>query len=328
LFFKWDHRKKQFNKVNLIAANPNPPHARKVWGAVLFKITVNNRNKNLNNMKTWKRFKGFAIGMATLGLLCAAVNGASIYTDGAAPYTVFGLSNVTVNLSNTKIYGNVGVGPGADLKLMAPTTVYGNIYLDATATESASAGTYTGTKYTGLNLVPAVQYVLLLSSTSAGMTPTATYGAVNSDLTINGNGGVNVIDISSIDLNNFNLTLNGGVNDLFYINVASSVTLTGTASIIETGGAGPLNVLLNVLGTGTSVSTHVGDQINGIILDPQGSVNLDGTFNGQIIAGGVQLGLLSGAVVNSVPEPTTAGCFLLGLGALACFQRFTQNRRS
>jgi hypothetical protein len=29
-----------------------------------------------------------------------------------------------------------------------------------------------------------------------------------------------------------------------------------------------------------------------------------------------------------VPEPTTAGCFLLGLGALACFQRFTQNRRS
>jgi hypothetical protein len=29
-----------------------------------------------------------------------------------------------------------------------------------------------------------------------------------------------------------------------------------------------------------------------------------------------------------VPEPTTTGCFLLGLGALACFQRFTQNRRS
>jgi len=32
--------------------------------------------------------------------------------------------------------------------------------------------------------------------------------------------------------------------------------------------------------------------------------------------------------VVPVPEPTTAGCFLLGLGALACFQRFTQNRRS
>ena len=29
-----------------------------------------------------------------------------------------------------------------------------------------------------------------------------------------------------------------------------------------------------------------------------------------------------------VPEPTTAGCFLLGLGALICVQRFTQNRRS
>jgi hypothetical protein len=32
--------------------------------------------------------------------------------------------------------------------------------------------------------------------------------------------------------------------------------------------------------------------------------------------------------IAPVPEPTTAGCFLLGLGALACFQRFTQNRRS
>jgi hypothetical protein len=29
-----------------------------------------------------------------------------------------------------------------------------------------------------------------------------------------------------------------------------------------------------------------------------------------------------------VPEPTPAGCFLLGLGALVCIQRFTQNRRS
>jgi hypothetical protein len=29
-----------------------------------------------------------------------------------------------------------------------------------------------------------------------------------------------------------------------------------------------------------------------------------------------------------VPEPTTAGCFLLGLGALVCCQRFTQKRSS
>jgi hypothetical protein len=31
---------------------------------------------------------------------------------------------------------------------------------------------------------------------------------------------------------------------------------------------------------------------------------------------------------SQVPEPTTAGCFLLGLGALVCCQRFTKNRRS
>ena len=31
---------------------------------------------------------------------------------------------------------------------------------------------------------------------------------------------------------------------------------------------------------------------------------------------------------HQVPEPTTAGCFLLGLGALVCFQRFTKKRLS
>jgi hypothetical protein len=31
---------------------------------------------------------------------------------------------------------------------------------------------------------------------------------------------------------------------------------------------------------------------------------------------------------SPVPEPTTTGCFLLGLGALVCFQRFIQTRRS
>lgn len=49
-------------------------------------------------------------------------------------------------------------------------------------------------------------------------------------------------------------------------------------------------------------------------------------FTGTYTLGGAQ----GSATVTfePVPEPTTAGCFLLGLGALVCFQRFTQNRRS
>jgi hypothetical protein len=33
-------------------------------------------------------------------------------------------------------------------------------------------------------------------------------------------------------------------------------------------------------------------------------------------------------VPEPAPEPTTTGCFLLGLGALVCFQRLAQKRRS
>jgi hypothetical protein len=39
-----------------------------------------------------------------------------------------------------------------------------------------------------------------------------------------------------------------------------------------------------------------------------------------------QLGLVQDQV--PVPEPTMAGCFLLGLGTLVCYRRFAQNRRS
>jgi hypothetical protein len=43
--------------------------------------------------------------------------------------------------------------------------------------------------------------------------------------------------------------------------------------------------------------------------------------------GGEQSYVVSTDLVTA-PEPTTAGCFLLGLGALACCQRFTQKRSS
>jgi hypothetical protein len=57
------------------------------------------------------------------------------------------------------------------------------------------------------------------------------------------------------------------------------------------------------------------------ILDSLGSLTAQADLQGLVSTDGQNF-------VVPVPEPTTTGCFLLGLGALVCFQRFAQNRRS
>lgn len=106
----------------------------------------------------------------------------------------------------------------------------------------------------------------------------------------------------------------------------ASKSKIGTASIFEGGTAGPLQVLLNV--TGGNISTHVGHVVNGIILVPTEQANLDGKFNGYVIAGGTTLGLLSGAIVNSVPVPEPGSVAMAGLGvsALVWFRRRNHGR--
>jgi hypothetical protein len=64
------------------------------------------------------------------------------------------------------------------------------------------------------------------------------------------------------------------------------------------GGVAGANVLYNFVGTSGTNSTSVGNSINGTLLAPTYSFNLDGTINGRVIGGGSSISLLSGAIVN------------------------------
>jgi hypothetical protein len=92
------------------------------------------------------------------------------------------------------------------------------------------------------------------------------------------------------------------------------------------------HVLFNILGTGSTLTTNVGDTIRGTILAVQRTISFDGVFVGEIIGGGSSLTLLSGVNVNSpsLAVPDAGSTFLLSAIALAalCALRVLGNRRS
>jgi hypothetical protein len=250
----------------------------------------------------------------------------------AGNFAVLGLDDSTsgtaINASNVTINGNVGVSHLSTLSNMAPSTINGNVYFQDTGSVSGP-GTFNGSLIQQ-SMTQAVADAFAANTGNAALTPTQTFsGDLTSAKTFTGSGGLNVINISGgINLNNANLTLSGGKNDIFVVNVSGNLSLTGTASLLVSGT--PIsNVLYNFTGGSASkhgsFDTHVGDLVQGTTLAPYYNMNLDGTWEGGLIGGPLNIGLLSNASVTQnpfspgVPEPTsllamtvTGGLFLGG----------------
>jgi hypothetical protein len=110
--------------------------------------------------------------------------------------------------------------------------------------------------------------------------------------------------------------------------------LTGTVNWIQVetdNSIGGINASLIVNVTGLAYAGINPDLLT-LVAEGPGSMNVSFQFSpsktlSQLTSGsGPYNTSFSGSV--SVPEPMSAGVLLLGLGALVCFQRFAQNRRS
>lgn len=125
----------------------------------------------------------------------------------------------------------------------------------------------------------------------ARMTPTQKLAAINNtSATIKGNGGVNVISLPSVIMNNDVLTIQGTASDIFVVNVAGKFELDASR-IVLSGGVKACNLLWNFTGTTISGSNEVelenGSTGVGIFLALSRLVDLeDSTLNGRVLAGG------------------------------------------
>jgi hypothetical protein len=295
---------------------------------------------------------------ATALNLGEAANYALFAGPNANSFSFMGASNVT---------GNVAIGAGGQINWSLPATVTGNMYL-ADASANSSGVTVTGSTYTNYNLNQAVSDAEAAATLAASLSPTTSVlgGRINvtsasQSLTLKATGTQTVLDVSSITLTNGNLTLNGTANDVFIINVTGQqgLNLSGSSSILLTGGLTASDVLFNVEASGGNAVSMQGTTsavINGTILALNTGVSLnDDTLNGAIIANfrassspspsgssQNQSGITannsqletSGATINyigfgggedgSVPEPATLTLSGLGVVALLVVSRRKQ----
>jgi hypothetical protein len=94
-----------------------------------------------------------------------------------------------------------------------------------------------------------------------------------------------------------------------------------SGKILLTGGIGVTDVIFNIEASGNAISTSGGlnneSVINGIVLAPNSGVAMSpGLINGELIAGGSTIHLVSGGSVDGVPVPVPAPLIGRGLPVL------------
>lgn len=243
---------------------------------------------------------GTTVIQSAPGTAARSIPGEQLALGDMGDYVILGIQHTDVSLAEDMIAnGKVGVGPAGKLKFDDRATVNGNIYLH-NGVQSEMHGTLNGTLYQPHNLAGLNGDFNQVSHNAEILAPTVTLYDVTTSVTILGNGGINVINMHKMKLDNAEeFILSGNPNELFVINIEEDFELSGTAKIITANGASSSHVLINLLGKdkkGTSKNSNI---INGTILAADREVEL-GNVNGQILSGGKKLKVRKDAVINYI----------------------------
>jgi hypothetical protein len=235
--------------------------------------------------------------------------------------TSYALFGHDVWLQNVDVTGDVAVSNAGILRIDAPSSIAGNVYLGSGVSKSGP-GAISGTTTTGLNLMSAQSQVITASNTLAGLTADYTINSITSPQTYSSTGEVTVVDVGSIDLGNGeNIYLSGNSKSVFVVNVSGIPDFTGNASIVGLNGVTAAHIILNFYANvaNLGVIADVNNVLNGTILLPYADATLH-SANGAIYAGtNALVSLASDASVRYVPfasaaVPEPASLVLIGSG--------------
>lgn len=272
-----------------------------------------------------------AIAGSMLSLSAHAATPADVNLGAASDFTIFQRGGANLEMSSgILVDGNAALGPAGNQEFSSTPSISGDYYTDPTATnvdpaEANITGNHIVQDLSGAaNDVANASNALKMLDGSLGATHTL--GNVNGSTTINSVGSINIVEISSIDLNASDLlTLTGGADDYFFIDVAGDGDFSAMSGI-QLNGVDIAHVIfvwggdLQQSGDSTLRGTHLVD----------GEYSSDGNLIGMVMAQG-KLDLHSGGVVRAahfapVPLPASLPLFLSGLAGMAWLRR--RNRQA
>jgi hypothetical protein len=225
---------------------------------------------------------------------------ATVPTLGTAgQFAVLGLQGTWIdNDGGATVNGDEGVSRNGVVLNQRSSTINGNVQ-EYSKNEYFGRGSVTGNVAINSSLIKQADAdAATASAAAAALAPTQTFKTIKKATTVQGDGGLNVINING-DVN-ASLTLSGGPNDVFVVNVTGSLSLDGKESLGLSGGVTANNVLYNFVGRHGGISTRHNSVVNGTLLAPRYDVDIGGLVNGEVIAGGDYIGFGHKATVNQV----------------------------
>lgn len=223
--------------------------------------------------------------------------------------SVVGFSNTSLQFSgNAHVQGSVVLFGKSALQLSGNATVVDDVFTGNPGNVTLSGNASVG-HIEDMDLTPNEATVLAFAKSAEMLVPTQTFATIaaasgNSDFTVTGNGGVNVIQVTSgiMFSGNQNLVLSGTPNDQFIFILGGSVNFTGNSNIKIVGNIPPRNIVFVVMGANSINLTGNGNLV-GTFLAPQGPamVSGNGTIQGSLFAlGDIDI---SGNGLSFMPAP-------------------------
>jgi choice-of-anchor A domain-containing protein len=266
-----------------------------------------------------------------------------IHATGVNPFTALGSAGPTnwqilaVNtgssdaflniMYSSQVDGNVGVANG-NVQVSSSSAINGKLDVGTGSVSNSGiiSGGITENSNTVSLLANATSAAMAAYGDAANLAPTitniTTLNNPSSPTTITGTSGINVVDLSNLDLSGSSdgLTLSAPTGGSFVVNISGTFSVGNGADIVVAGGLSNFNVLFNVIGTTGGTVQFNGSSgnvdVQGIVLAPYQDININGAqVDGEVISGNLTITEVNTATVDA-PEPATLMLLAAGLAGV------------